>query len=104
VQEPDLMGELHTVHRVRQVEHDDFVLWLSGPASSAARPMPDPRQPVAGGLNRCVIEVNDLAAEVVATAAAGIALRNAIVTRPGGKQILADDPDGDPIARFEAPR
>ena len=85
-----------------RVRRDDLVVWLSGPASSAARPMSDGRQPVAGGWNRFVIEVDDLAAQVAAMTAAGVVFRNAIVSGPGGKQILADDPDGNPIELFQA--
>ncbi|MFL5643861.1 MAG: VOC family protein [Chloroflexota bacterium] len=87
-----------------RVRHGDLILWLSGPASSAARPMPDGRQPVAGGWNRFVIEVDDLAARVKAMGDAGVAFRNAIVTGPGGKQILAEDPDGNVIELFEPRR
>jgi len=87
-----------------RVRRDDLTLWLSGPASSAARPMPDGRQPEAGGWNRFVIEVDDLSGRVAAMTAAGITFRNAIVSGPGGKQILAEDPDGNPIELFEARR
>ena len=87
-----------------RVRRDDLVLWLSGPASSAARPMPDGRQPEPGGWNRFVIEVDDLAARVAAMRNAGVSFRNAIVSGPGGKQILVDDPDGNPIELFEARR
>ena len=82
----------------------DLSVWLSGPASSAARPMPDGRQPTSGGWNRFVIEVDDLAGRVAALRAAGAAFRNEIVTGPGGRQIVLDDPDGNPIELFEARR
>jgi catechol 2,3-dioxygenase-like lactoylglutathione lyase family enzyme len=87
-----------------RVSRDDLTLWLSGPVSSAARPMPDGRQPQAGGWNRFVIEIDDLAATVAALGAAGVGFRNDIVSGPGGKQILVDDPDGNPIELFEARR
>jgi catechol 2,3-dioxygenase-like lactoylglutathione lyase family enzyme len=87
-----------------RVRRDDLTLWLAGPQSSAARPMPDGRQPIPGGWNRFVIEVDDLAERVAALTAAGVAFRNAIVTGPGGKQILAEDPDGNPIELFEPRR
>ena len=86
------------------VRRDDLTLWLSGPASSAARPMPDGRQPGSGGWNRFVIEVDDLPAQVANMTAAGVRFRNAIVSGPGGKQILAEDPDGNPIELFEPRR
>ena len=87
-----------------RVRRDDLDVWLSGPASSAARPMPDGRHPVPGGWNRFVIEVDDLAARVAVLTAAGVAFRNTIVSGPGGKQIVADDPDGNPIELFEPRR
>ena len=87
-----------------QVRRGDLTLWLSGPASSAARPMPDGRQPVAGGWNRFVIEIDDLASLVEVMRDAGVTFRNAIVTGPGGRQILAEDPDGNVIELFEARR
>jgi catechol 2,3-dioxygenase-like lactoylglutathione lyase family enzyme len=87
-----------------QVRRGDLTVWLSGPASSAARPMPDGRQPVAGGWNRFVLEVDDLATRVEVMRAAGVTFRNAIVSGPGGKQILAEDPDGNVVELFEARR
>src|SRR4249919_3574680 len=91
-------------HAFAQVRRGDLTVWLSGPASSAARPMPDGRQPVAGGWNRFVLEVDGLAARVEAMTAAGVTFRNAIVSGPGGKQILAEDPDGNVIELFESRR
>lgn len=87
-----------------QVGRGDLSVWLSGPASSAARPMPDGRLPAPGGWNRFVIEVADLTAEVAALKAAGATFRNDIVSGPGGRQIVLDDPDGNPIELFEARR
>jgi glyoxylase I family protein len=79
----------------------DLRLWLSGPQSSAARPMPDGRQPQPGGWNRFVIEVDDLQSVVDRMKQAGVSFRNDIITGPGGKRILAEDPFGNPIERFE---
>ena len=87
-----------------RVGRGDLTLWLAGPQSSAARPMPDGRQPIPGGWNRFVIEVEDLAERVATLQAAGVTFRNAVVTGPGGKQILAEDPDGNPIELFEPRR
>ncbi len=87
-----------------RVRRDDLTLWLAGPQSSAARPMPDGRQPEPGGWNRFVIEVEDLAERVAALTAAGVTFRNTIVTGPGGKQVLVEDPDGNPIELFEPRR
>jgi catechol 2,3-dioxygenase-like lactoylglutathione lyase family enzyme len=82
----------------------DLTLWLAGPTSSAARPMPDGRQPVPGGWNRFVVEVDDLEAMVDRLRAAGVTFRNDVVTGPGGKQIVLEDPAGNPIELFEARR
>jgi catechol 2,3-dioxygenase-like lactoylglutathione lyase family enzyme len=87
-----------------RVQRGDLTLWLAGPQSSAARPMPDGRQPMPGGWNRFVIEVEDLTERVATLSANGVAFRNAIVTGPGGMQILAEDPDGNPIELFEPRR
>ena len=84
------------------VRHRDLALWLAGPASSAARAMPDGRVPEPGGWNRLVLEVHDLDGIVARLRAAGAVTRNDIVKGPGGRQILVDDPDGNPVELFEA--
>ena len=76
-------------------------LLLSGPTSSAGRPMPDGRTPEPGGWNRIHFIVDDLAADVERLRAAGISFRNDIVTGPGGQQILLEDPAGNPIELFQ---
>ncbi len=76
-------------------------LLLSGPASSAGRPMPDGRLPTPGGWNRIHLIVDDIAAEVERLRAAGLSFRNDIVSGPGGRQILLDDPAGNPIELFQ---
>lgn len=87
-----------------RIRRDDLTLWLAGPKSSAARPMPDGSQPEPGGWNRFVIQVDDLTAVVESLGSAGAVFRNDIVTGPGGRQILIEDPDGNPIELFEARR
>ena len=84
------------------VAKDDLSLWLSGPQTSAARPMPNGRKPKAGGWNRFVIEVDDIESLVALMKSAGVSFRNSIITGPGGKQILAEDPSGNPIEIFQA--
>jgi catechol 2,3-dioxygenase-like lactoylglutathione lyase family enzyme len=84
------------------VERDDLLLWLSGPASSAARPMPSGEQPVAGGWSRLVLEVDDVPAEVERLAAAGATFRNVPLTGPGGTQVVLEDPSGNPVELFSA--
>jgi catechol 2,3-dioxygenase-like lactoylglutathione lyase family enzyme len=76
-------------------------LLLSGPASSAGRPMPDGRTPEPGGWNRLHFIVADIAADVERLRAAGLRFRNDIVSGPGGRQILLDDPSGNPIELFQ---
>ncbi len=83
------------------VKRGNLRLLLSGPASSAGRPMPDGRQPAPGGWNRIHLIVDDIAAEVAQLRAAGLTFRNDIVTGPGGRQILFDDPSGNPIELFQ---
>ena len=74
---------------------------LSGPQSSAARPMPDGAQPAPGGWNRIHFIVEDIAAEVERLRAEGVRFRNDIISGPGGKQIVLEDPDGNPIELFQ---
>ena len=87
-----------------RVSNKDLTLWLAGPRSSAARPMPDGRRPEPGGWNRFVIEVEDLASRVAEMKGAGLRFRNDVVAGPGGKQILLEDPDGNLVELFEAAR
>jgi len=79
----------------------DLTLWLAGPTASAARPMPDGRKPEPGGWNRFVIEVEDLAKRVEELKREGVRFRNDIVTGPGGKQILCEDPSGNAVELFQ---
>ena len=79
----------------------DLNLWLAGPTSSAARAMPDGREPAPGGWNRVVIEVEDLDASVAQLGATGAVFRNEIVEGPGGRQILVEDPAGNVVELFE---
>jgi catechol 2,3-dioxygenase-like lactoylglutathione lyase family enzyme len=76
-------------------------LLLSGPKSSAGRAMPDGRTPQPGGWNRIHLIVADIAAEVERLRGAGLTFRNDVVTGPGGRQILVEDPAGNPIELFQ---
>ena len=76
-------------------------LLLSGPASSAGRPMRDGRTPQPGGWNRIHLIVDDIATDVERLRAAGLTFRNDIISGPGGRQILIDDPSGNPIELFQ---
>jgi len=79
-------------------------LLLSGPASSAGRPMPDGEVPEAGGWNRIHLVVDDLEAEVARLREAGVRFRNDVVTGPGGRQILLIDPAGNLVELFQPRR
>ena len=83
------------------VERGELRLLLSGPTSSAGRPLPDGRQPAPGGWNRIHLIVDDLPAEIDRLRAGGIRFRSDIVTGPGGSQIVFDDPSGNPIELFQ---
>ena len=79
-------------------------LLLSGPTSSAGRPMPDGERPRPGGWNRIHLIVVDLPAEVTRLRANGAQFRNDIVTGPGGSQILLIDPSGNLVELFQPAR
>jgi len=83
------------------VTRGNLRLLLSGPKSSAGRPMPDGRVPEPGGWNRIHFIVDDLATEVERLRGAGVRFRNEVVSGPGGQQILLEDPAGNPIELFQ---
>jgi catechol 2,3-dioxygenase-like lactoylglutathione lyase family enzyme len=83
------------------VQRGNLRLLLSGPKSSAGRPLADGATPGPGGWNRIHFVVDDLAAEVVRLRDAGATVRNDIVTGPGGSQILIQDPSGNLIELFQ---
>ena len=83
------------------VRRGNLRLLLSGPASSAGRKMPDGRRPAPGGWNRIHLLVADLPTEVTRLREAGLTFRNDIVSGPGGRQILLEDPSGNPIELFQ---
>jgi catechol 2,3-dioxygenase-like lactoylglutathione lyase family enzyme len=74
---------------------------LSGPGSSAGRPMPDGARPGPGGWNRIHLIVDDLDKEIVRLKAEGVPFRNDTVIGPGGSQILIQDPAGNLIELFQ---
>jgi len=83
------------------VRRGNLRLLLSGPNSSAGRAMPDGARPGPGGWNRIHFVTADLAGEVARLRAAGVTLRNDVVTGPGGSQILIQDPAGNLIELFQ---
>jgi catechol 2,3-dioxygenase-like lactoylglutathione lyase family enzyme len=80
---------------------DNLRLLLSGPASSAGRPMPDGAKPGPGGWNRIHFIVDDIDSEVARLREAGATFRNDIVIGPGGSQILLEDPSGNVVELFQ---
>jgi catechol 2,3-dioxygenase-like lactoylglutathione lyase family enzyme len=83
------------------VARGNLRLLLSGPTSSAGRPMPDGAKPGPGGWNRIHLIVDDIEAEVARLRAAGAPFRNDILSGPGGKQILLQDPSGNVVELFQ---
>jgi catechol 2,3-dioxygenase-like lactoylglutathione lyase family enzyme len=76
-------------------------LLLSGPQSSAGRPMADGERPAPGGWNRIHLIVDDLEAEIARLTEEGVKFRNEVVTGPGGAQVLAIDPSGNLVELFQ---
>ena len=83
------------------VTRGNLRLLLSGPTSSAGRPMPDGAKPGPGGWNRIHLVVDDLDAELAPLRQAGLSFRNDVVNGPGGSQILLEDPSGNVVELFE---
>ena len=83
------------------VQRGHLRLLLSGPASSAARPMDDGERPGPGGWNRIHLIVDDLDAAVARLTADGVSFRNPVVRGPGGAQVLALDPSGNLVELFQ---
>jgi catechol 2,3-dioxygenase-like lactoylglutathione lyase family enzyme len=84
------------------LKRQDLILWLSGPGSSASRPLPGGATPVPGGWNRIVIEVEDLDTLLESLQKQGYNFRSEPISGPGGTQVLVDDPSGNPIELFQA--
>jgi len=94
---------MHPAAAFAMLTRGDLRLVLSAPNPSAGggQPMPDGTQQKPGGWNRFAIEVEDLAATVEELRKAGARFRNEIVTGVGGKQILVEDPSGNPVELFQ---
>jgi catechol 2,3-dioxygenase-like lactoylglutathione lyase family enzyme len=94
---------MHPAPAFAMVSRGDHRLVLSAPGGGpgGGQAMPDGRLPEPGGWNRFSLEVADLAATVDALRKQGARFRNEIVTGVGGKQILLEDPSGNPVELFE---
>ena len=94
--------DMHPAPGFARLSSGDLYLLLPQPgAGGAGQAMPDGTMPAPGGWNRIQIEVDDLDATVERLRSAGCRLRNEIVIGNGGKQIIAEDPSGNPIEIFE---
>lgn len=82
------------------VTRGNLRLLLAGPTSSAGRPMADGTKPGPGGWNRIHLIVADVDAEVARLRGAGVTFRSDVITGPGGRQIVLDDPSGNPVELF----
>jgi catechol 2,3-dioxygenase-like lactoylglutathione lyase family enzyme len=94
--------EMHPAPGFASLSRADLQLLLNRPgAGGAGQAMPDSQRPAPGGWNRIQIEVDDLEATVEKLKTSGARFRNEIVTGNGGKQILVEDPSGNPIELFQ---
>jgi catechol 2,3-dioxygenase-like lactoylglutathione lyase family enzyme len=93
--------QLNAAPAVADVRRGNLRLLLSGPTSSAGRPMPDGAKPGPGGWNRIHFILDDVASEVTRLRDAGAQFRNDIIEGPGGKQILLEDPSGNVVELFQ---
>lgn len=99
----DFQVVMHPAPTFAMLSRGDLRLVLSAPGGGpgGGQAMPDGRIPKPGGWNRFSLEVADLAATVETLRKKGAHFRNDIVTGVGGKQILLDDPSGNPVELFE---
>jgi catechol 2,3-dioxygenase-like lactoylglutathione lyase family enzyme len=99
----DFVEEMHPAPSFAMLRRGDLRLLLSSPSQQGGggQSMPDGTVPAPGGWNRISLPVSDLDALVVSLREAGVHFRNDVVVGVGGRQILLDDPSGNPIELFE---
>lgn len=96
--------EMHPAAGFAMLSRGDLRLLLSAPGAGpggGGQAMPDGRVPEPGGWNRFQLEVEDLSAVVEALRGKGARFRNDIVVGVGGRQVLLEDPSGNPVELFE---
>ena len=95
--------EMHPAPAFAMLSHGDLRLVLSAPGGGpgGGQAMPDGRLPEPGGWNRFQLEVDDIEETVATLRQSGARFRNDIVTGVGGKQILVEDPAGNPVELFQ---
>jgi catechol 2,3-dioxygenase-like lactoylglutathione lyase family enzyme len=95
--------EMHPAPNFAMLSRGDLRLLLSAPSKrgGGGQSMPDGTRPEPGGWNRISLEVSDISGQVDALRKEGVHFRNEIVVGVGGKQILLDDPSGNPVELFE---
>ena len=95
--------QMHPAPTFAMLVRGDLRLLLSAPGGGGGggQAMPDGRSPAPGGWNRICLETADLVGEVDALRRAGVRFRNDVVTGVGGRQILLEDPAGNPVELFE---
>jgi catechol 2,3-dioxygenase-like lactoylglutathione lyase family enzyme len=83
------------------VTRGNLRLLLSGPQSSAGRPMSDGERPSPGGWNRIHLITDDIDGEIARLRGEGVPFRNDVVSGPGGRQVLIQDPSGNLVELFQ---
>lgn len=101
--------QMHPAPGFAMLTRGDLRLVLSAPAAGpgsagGGAPMPDGSAQEPGGWNRFMLEVSDLEAMVETLRRDGVRFRNEVVTGVGGRQIMAEDPSGNPVELFEPSR
>jgi catechol 2,3-dioxygenase-like lactoylglutathione lyase family enzyme len=97
---------MHPAPAFAMLSRGDLRLVLSAPSAAAGggQTMPDGTRQAPGGWNRFAVEVDDLDATVDQLRSADVHFRNDIVTGVGGKQIIVEDPSGNPVELFQPTR
>jgi catechol 2,3-dioxygenase-like lactoylglutathione lyase family enzyme len=98
--------QLHPAPSFAMLERGDLRLALSAPGGKGGggQAMPDGTRPEPGGWNRFMVEVSDLDGTAAALRAAGVRFRSEIIQGMGGRQVIVEDPSGNPVELFSSTR